>query len=183
MERELKISHANPNLEQVYLVGVRLLEGSATPDYFSLVLYYEAARNDGNRPLVHQGKIVFFKHAGAADRVLRLGDVAFRKYAPFKGELSIKYDVPEVLRLIRDGDRDAGGIIVTFLNELLDFLAASKDSPSEDARLLLAGLADHVTFHQDLDDYFGMRRGLRRETLDAILWAIGSVVASSAVID
>src|SRR6476646_1438523 len=115
------ISYAEDNFENVFLVGVKIGPGAHQSDVYALVLYNEVARNDQNRPLTSNGRVLFFGEASRADQILAMGDAAFRKYRPFDASLACVYDVPGVLAIVANETRDEPGMVADFVNELLDF--------------------------------------------------------------
>jgi hypothetical protein len=176
------IQYSEDNLERIYIVGVRLWPGSHEPDAYTLVLYNEVARRDGNRPLTHDGRIVFFKRLPDAGRALALGDRAFRKYSDPPRDVAIVYDVSRVIRLVDEADRDDDGILADFLNELLDFVAATKWPLPTAYRDLLHGLADRTTFDKRFGDMLDGVTDGRAETRNALVWCVGVVVVNALVI-
>lgn len=176
------IRYSESNIERVYLVGLRLDPMSADPDLYSLVLYYEVARNDKNRPLTNEGRIVFFPDPRFANDVLQMGDPAFRKYNPVQGSVDAVYDVPEVIRLVETEGFDPSATIVSFLNELLDFVEAAGFAMPEDHAKILGAFADHLTFHREYADFLKGEAFGRVRVLDALLWCLGAVLARSKVV-
>lgn len=174
------IAHSEDNFEQVYLVGFRLWPDSHHPDVYTMVLYNEVARGDANRPLTRRGSILFSRDKEGAARLLVQGDPAFRKYAPFTGEVAYIYDVPAVLDTVRHADQDDAGIVADFVNELLDFVAATPFVLPSAYNEALRALADSTTFDKNLRGLF-QTPSTRNDTLDALLWAFGAVGASSAL--
>src|SRR5579859_8034619 len=96
---------ARENLEALYLMGVRMFAPVDDVDLYVLVLYYDASLDeDVNRPLTHNGRIVFFRDFELADQVLQLGDEQFRKYLKAPTELEIVYEPLKMLALVEHGD-------------------------------------------------------------------------------
>ncbi len=178
----LRINYSASNIERVYLIGVRLGATSERADLYSLVLYYEVAKNDRNRPLTHDGRIVFFPEPKLANKVLQMGDAAFRKYSPISDSVDAVYDVSEVIRLIEIEDRDPSANVVTFLNELFDFVDATRFHMPAEHKQVLSDLADHLTFHRDYGDFINREPARRGAVLGAVLWSLGAIFASSKVV-
>lgn len=176
------IRYAKDNLEQVYLVGVRLRSDSDEPDLYTLVLYNEVARDDSNRPLTQDGRILFFRSPLEANRALALGDSAFRKYKPIGSNVTYIYDLPKVLDLVSGADRDEPGVIADFINELLDLVAATRWPLPAAYRKRLFELADQTTFDKDLTGLYGGDSDMRAEARDALLWCVGAVLTSARVL-
>lgn len=169
------ISYSEANYEQVYVVGIKLQPGAHHADLFALVLYNEVARNDENRPLTRAGRIVFFLDPTAADRVLELGDAAFRKYKPARQDIAYVYDVPRVLSIVTSENADEPGILADFINELLDFVAAIDVAIPISYRQMLHAMADSATFSKDLS-MLGSSEA-RASARDALLWCFGAIVS------
>ena len=176
------ISYAEDNFENVFLVGVKIDPGAHQSDFYALVLYNEVARNDQNRPLASNGRVVFFREPGRADQILAMGDVAFRKYRPFDAELTAVYDVPRVLAIVANETRDEPGMVADFVNELLDFVAASGAQIPDSYRDALFRLADVTTFDKDFSVLFASAPDARATTLNALYWCLGVVLAHATLI-
>jgi hypothetical protein len=175
-------SYSENNFEMVYLVGVKLWPDSHQPDLYTLVLYNEVARNDENRPLTHDGQILFFRTPRDANRALSLGDAAFRKYNPIGEELAYVYDIPKVLALVAGADRDEPGIVADFINELLDFVTATRWALPPLYRDSLFALADRTTFDKDLTGLYDRAPNLRSEASNALLWCLGAVLSTGRLL-
>jgi hypothetical protein len=93
------------------------------------------------------------------------------------------YDVPRVLALIIEADRDESAIVADFINELLDFVTAANRPLPQPYRDSLHSLADGTTFDKDLHGLFGNKPETRVETRDAILWCLGAVLASADIME
>jgi hypothetical protein len=176
------ISYAEDNFEQVHLVGLRLWEESHQPDLYTLVLYNEVARNDQNRPLTANERILFFHSIRQANFALSLGDKGFRKYSLAPDKVAYVYDLPKVLSVVSGGERDESGIVADFVNELLDCVAASHYQLPVRFRTTLFALADHTTFDKDLTLLYEQAPSKRDDAVEAILWCIGAIVASARIV-
>lgn len=175
------ITHSEDNFEHVYVVGIRLWPDSHQPDCFTLVLYNEVARNDQNRPLTSGGRILFFRSIHEANRALRAGDKAFRKYDPIQIDVAYVYDIPKVLATVASAERDDGGIVADFVNEFLDFIAATNREIADQHRAALHALADFTTFDKDLRGMSDVA-GTRAMASEALLWGIGTVLSCATVL-
>jgi hypothetical protein len=177
-----RIAYSHENIERIYLVGFQIGSEPSETVTYTLMLYYEVARNDQNRPLTHDGRIVFFQRPNQANEALSLGDAAFRKYGKAPAEISAVYDVHEALQLVRTGTCDDNATIVNLLNELFDLVSATPVSLPNAYRDAQAALADHATFSRDLGEYFGDGPDRRALALDAMHWSIGVVLAHSTIL-
>jgi hypothetical protein len=175
------ISYSEDNFENVFLVGVKVEPGAHQIDLYALVLYNEVARADRNRPLTSNGRILFFRDAGHADQVLGMGDVAFRKYRPFGAPVAYVYDVPRVLAIVANEMRDEPGMVADFINELLDFVAATGAPFPDRYREALFRLADATTFDKNFSSLFASSPETRATTLDALYWCLGLVLAHATI--
>lgn len=178
-----RIAYSSDNYEGLYLVGIKLQPGVHQVDLYALVLYNEVARGDQNRPLTVDGRIALFHDPSEADRVLTLGDMAFRKYHPFRGDVAYVYDVPAILSLIVCSERDEAAIVAAFLNELLDFVSATELALPDLYRAALHALADATTFDKDFGSLFATAPERRIETRDAVLWCLGAVLSQAVILD
>jgi hypothetical protein len=91
------------------------------------------------------------------------------------------YDVPLVLATVANETRDEPGIIADFVNELLDFVAATGAPFPDRYRQALFSLADATTFDKNFGTLFASESGARRATLDALYWCLGTVLAHAMV--
>lgn len=174
------ISHADPNYERVYVVGVKLFPGSHLADAYTVVLYNEVAREDGNRPVTRGGRILFCRDEATALTLPAHGDMAFRKYMPLRGGAECIYDLPAVVELIIHGSRDEAGVLADFLGELFDWIAATALALPEQYKQALHALADRTTFDKDFSSLVA-RDEQRSELRDALWWCVGAILASSAL--
>lgn len=174
------IPHSDANIEQLFLIGIRLQPERPDPDLYAIVLYYEPARKDGNRPLTSGGRIVLFDSVAKAAEILSLGDIAFRKYGVPPTEPSYVYDVPGLLQLVEVGDFDDNAIIVNFLNEMMDFVQASGHELPPDYRAALSSFADWLTFNKAFAEFF--HHTPRATIKAAILWCIGAIATRTVVV-
>lgn len=173
------ISYSEDNFEQVYLVGIKLQHGAHQADLYVLVLYNEVARSDRNRPLMHKGRILFFTNIDARNAILELGDAAFRKYRPIGPEVSYVYDVPKVLEIIDFKTHDEDALVADFINELLDFVAATGQPLPDTYRKSLVALADATTFDKDISRL--EERDERTNVRDALLWCLGAILVKAEI--
>ena len=177
------IHYSSDNFEQIYIVGVRIYPDNVDANLYALVLYNEVARGDDNRPLTSDGRIVFFADPKDARRALALGDSAFRKYERPPDSVAVVYDLAAVTTLIRGGEEDGNGIVADTLNELFDFVAATRFRLSGAFKDVLFQLADHTTFDKSLSAFFGSNDGQRELAENAFLWCVGAVAMSSRLLD
>ena len=177
------ISYADENYEEVFLVGVRLQPHSNESDLYALVLYYEVARGDKNRPLTSEGRIAFFRDTAHANRALGLGDAAFRKYGNAPVEVAIVYDLPKVLETVRGGEVDEDASVLNLLNELADFVVATGHAMPEPYQQMLARFADWLTFNRNFSTFFTEHRIERSEIMNALLWSVGAVAAQAVLVE
>jgi hypothetical protein len=176
------IAHSAENVERVYLVGFRVQADNPGPELYSLVLYYEAARGDKNRPLTVNGRIVFFRDPRDATKVLLMGDPAFRKYREVPPVVDYVYDVRDVVDLVRTENNDSKGRIVDFINELFDFVDATGFIMPAAERQLLGDFANHLTFHREYGEFLDHEPSRRSRILDVILWSLGAILARSSLV-
>ena len=177
------IAYNENNFETVQLVGFRLQSEPDELVIYALVLYYEVARGDRNRPLTNRdGRIVVFLDVHLANAALAHGDPAFRKYAPVSIERVFIYDIPKALALVISGDWDPAGDLVNLINELLDFIHQSRFTLPSNYRAALESFADYATFNEDIATYFDRTSDARVLLRDSILWVIGGILMSMHVV-
>lgn len=182
MDPSGRIHYSKDNFERVYLIGIKLWPGEAPDaDFYALVLYNEVSRDDKNRPLTQGRHIVFFREPTFADRLLELGDQAFRKYRPFSDSVTYIYDLPAVLELLSNGVRDERAILADFINELLDFVQATGSEMPAVYRSALYALADRTTFDLEYGSLFADAPEKRIDTRDALAWSLGTILAHAVL--
>ena len=177
------ISYDENNFETIQLVGFRLQPEPNELVIYALVLYYEVARGDKNRPLTNKaGRIVVFPDVRLANTVVSHGDSAFRKYAPVSIEQVFVYDIPKALAILTSGASDPSGDLVNLINELLDFVDATPFILPSNYRTALESFADYATFNDDIAAYLDRTDHGRVLLRDSILWSIGGIVMNIHVV-
>jgi hypothetical protein len=177
------ISYDENNFETIQLVGFRVQPEPNELVIYALVLYYEVARGDKNRPLTNKdGRIVVFPDVRLANAVLSYGDSAFRKYAPVSIEQVFVYDIPKALEIAISGASDPSGDLVNLINELLDFVDATPFVLPSNYRTALESFADYATFNDDIAAYLDRTTDERVLLRDSILWIVGGLLMSVQVV-
>jgi hypothetical protein len=177
------IAFADENYEEVFLVGFRLQPGPHEADLYALVLYYEPARGNKNRPLTENGRILFFRDVERADAILARGDAAFRKYRRAPVDVAYAYDLPTVLAELEGRSQGNGAAVLDFINELLDFIEAASFSDVEPQISVLRRLADALTFNSSLHAFHVSSGMDPRVVLAATHWGIGAVLSRAMVVE
>jgi hypothetical protein len=164
--------------QNIYLFGVRVSPDSPDPEFFTLFRVDDPAVNEVDQPVMAGEYLAFFRrpeHASA--EVSRFGLTP----GEIPTEVTYIYDIPEVIYRVRHADHDPEGIVVEFVNRLLDAVGfTGKAMPPAQLRLLRQ-LADSLTFATDFG-FLAADPRRRTKVLDAIFWSLGAIVASCVVI-
>jgi hypothetical protein len=91
-------------------------------------------------------------------------------------------DVAQTLYLIENGDSDYDGVIILFINVLLDVIGSLDVEIPEQYRDPLYLIADHMTFNRDFGDFLTSSNLPRVRILNAIHWCIGLAVTKTTFI-
>jgi hypothetical protein len=162
-------------VEALYVVGFRLDPVTEGAQFYTLV----ALEGDDERPLMSDGRIVFFANPGDARRALALSDNGLQKLGPANEEVEMMCDLAQALFVANSQDVDSDGALMDAIACMDDLVRATRISvPAEYGKVLgatAARLSENPAFGPWLK-----QQGLDRERLeDALLWCIGAVTAKS----
>ncbi len=161
--------------EELVLVGFRLDGQHDGPEFYTLL----AVGGDNERPIMGQGRLLFFSRPGLAAKALAL-DPSLAKLKPPE-EVETFCDMAEVLHLINSQNVDSDGVVLDCLLLFDDLVRATRLHMPDRYQGLLTELAARLTERQQLVDIFSSD-SLREHVEDALLWCIGAIAVKSRMI-
>lgn len=162
--------------EEPVLVGFRIDPSHEGPQLYSVF----AIGGDNERPLMVNGRILFFSRPDLAPKALLLdGTTAHLKLALDAVEMSC--DIAQTLYLVNSADSDSDGIILDTLHLFDDMIRSTKLNMPERYQSMLTELADHLSRGTDLTRIF-TSDSLRHHVEDALLWCVGAVTVKSTLL-
>jgi hypothetical protein len=160
--------------EELYLVGFRIDPDDVEPNLYTILVY-----GDNDRPIVNgDGQILFFPEPMLSSAAIQEFDANFNAIAETL-ELSIVYDIAEMLYLISSGKADGSAIILNCLNVIFDFVKVTKLPIPMEYESILFEFADYLTFDKDLETFFLQSGKDRSKIIDGVLWCIGAIFVRS----
>src|ERR1700685_135523 len=111
-------SHAQ---EELVLLGVRVDAQHDGPQLYTLL----AVGGENERPLVADGRVLFFSHPNLAEKARGL-DTTFTKLGPPPNEIESFCDVAEALHLINSQNTDPDGVVLDCLLIFDDLVRATR---------------------------------------------------------
>lgn len=162
--------------EELILVGFRLDPHHDGPEFYTLL----AVGGDNERPLLAEGRIVFFARPEQAEKALAL-DASLRPLGPPPQQVETFCDVAEALFRVNSQPADPDGVVLECLLMFDDLVRATRLHMPDRYQGLLTELAARLTEGADLKAVF--RAGALREHVeDALLWCIGAITVKSSML-
>ncbi len=167
-----------PPGEELYLIGFRLDPFAEGPQLFTLI----AAGAENDRPLMANGRILFFRKPEHAARALALSDNDMKKLGDAPTELELFCDVAEVLHLVNAQTADPEGLILECIGCFDDLIRAAKVNVPADYMGVLAAMGERLAESQEFGALF-TEQGIDRERVeDALIWCVGAITVKAKVI-
>src|SRR5208337_636323 len=162
--------------EELILVGLRVDASHDGPQFYTLLVV--GAENE--RPLVADGRIVFFRRPELAAKALAL-DASLARLGPPPGELETFCDVAEALYRVNSQNADPDGVILDCLLVLDDLVRATQLHMPDRYQGILTELAARLTEGTSLQRIFSSH-SLREHVEDALLWCVGAVAVKARML-
>ena len=169
-------SHSRHAHEELVLLGVRVDAQHEGPQLYTLL----AVGGENERPLVADGRVLFFSHPNLAEKALAL-DTTFAKLGPLPNDIESFCDVAEALHLINSQNADPDGVVLDCLLIFDDLVRATQLHMPDRYQGLLTELAARLTEGTPLGKVFS-NRALREHVEDALLWCVGAITVKSRII-
>jgi hypothetical protein len=165
-----------PDLQEaLYIVGFRLDPDFDGAQFYTLV----ALEGENERPLMADGRIVFFANHADAKRALALGDDAIKRLGLPSVELEMLCDLAQALYVANAEDSDSDGALMDAIACMDDLLRAIQISVPAEYMATLSAIAGRLSETQEFGSWI-KDQGLDRERIeDALLWCIGAVASKS----
>jgi hypothetical protein len=162
--------------EELILVGFRVDASHEGPHFYTLL----AVGGENERPLMADGRILFFTRPDLADKALAL-DAGLAGLGPSPGELETFCDVAEALYRVNSQNADPEGVILDCLLVLDDMVRATRLQIPDRYQAILTELAARLTEGAQLRIIFA-KSALREQVEDALLWCVGAVTVKARMI-
>ena len=160
-----------PPTEALYLVGFRL-EG---PQFYTLFVL----ESENDRPLVSEGRVVFFTQPEQASTALKLSTNDMSRLGPAPKELEIFCDIAEALHTANAQNEDVDGSLLQTIAIFDDLIRAVQINVSAQYMAVLSALSERLASAPEFATMLA-ETGLDRETIeDAIMWCVGAVAVKS----
>lgn len=165
------------------LVIWRLLSIRIDPDDPTPVLYSLVLEGEKDRPLMADGKIVFFTDAKRAESILAsYGSELFADEVAVE-EPFFKIDLACALYLVNTEGFDDGAYVLNTVNTLWDLVRAIPMKMPDYHKEAFKKYVAFGTLQRDLSVHFEGSASSIKQLMDAILWCVGAVVVFSKVIE
>jgi hypothetical protein len=168
-------SHKPHPHEELVLVAFRVDGDHDGPQFHTLL----SVGGDNERPLIANGKLLFFSRPELAGQALLL-DADLQRLAPAPTEVETFCDVAETLHLVNSQDLDPDGVVLDCLLVFDDLVRATKihmpDRYQGPLTELTARLTEGASLAQIFTSHF-----LREHVEDALLWCIGAIAAKARI--
>ena len=165
-----------PHHEELVLVGFRVDAQHEGPQFYTVL----AVGGDNERPIVDEGRLIFFASAPQAEAALTL-DPSMRNLGAPPAEIETFCDIAETLHLVNSQDHDPDGVVLECLLVFDDLVRATKLHMPDRYQGLLTELAARLTEGGTLRDIF-TNHALREHVEDALLWCIGAITAKARML-
>lgn len=162
--------------EELAMAGFRLDPTHEGPQFYTLL----AVGGDNERPLVTDGRIVFFIRTTLVHKALAM-DPSMAVLGNPPRDVETMCDVAQALYLINSQDKDPDGVVLDCLLILDDLVRATQISMPERYQGILTELAARLTEGQALGKVF-TSEALRHHVEDALLWCVGAVVMKAKML-
>jgi hypothetical protein len=164
-----------PPLEALYLVGFRLDPDFEGPQFYTLFVL----ESENDRPLVSQGRIVFFSRPDQAASALKLSTNDMARLGSAPRELEIFCDIAESLHIANSQDEDPDGILLETIAVFDDLIRAIQINVPAQYMSVLSALSERLASTPEFATMLA-ETGLDRETIeDALMWCAGAVAVKS----
>ena len=162
--------------EELLLVGFRVDARHHGPQLYTLL----AVGGPNERPLVSEGRIIFFTRPDLAAKAISL-DKSMAQLGPPPQELETFCDLAEALYLVNSQKADSEGVILDCLLVLDDLVRASRLHMPERYQSMLTELAARLTERTPLGRIL-TNDSLRQHVEDAFLWCVGAIAVKATLL-
>jgi hypothetical protein len=167
-----------PEPHTAYLVGYRLSPASDGVDLYGAILI-----NAKDAPIVHDGRIVFFRSPDQFERALELAQESVRPFVIERSEETVVFDCVSAFDTISEKDEKTSANLLDCLNHMMDLLYGLGVELPKEHKSVLWPLANYLTFDYEFADFLAEKRISRVSVLDAIYWSIGVIVSHARILE
>lgn len=162
-------------VEGLYLVGFRLDPAHDGPQFYTLF----ALEGENERPLVSDGRLLFFSDPGQAGEALQQADNV-TGLGPVPSELEMMIDVAQALYVVNSQSRDEDGTLLEVIGCFDDLIRAAQLNVPAEYIPVLSSLSERLMENPEFATWL-KRQGLDRERIeDALIWCVGAVAVKSS---
>jgi hypothetical protein len=162
--------------EELAMAGFRVDPTHEGPQFYTLL----AVGGDNERPLVADGRIVFFVRTTLVHKALAM-DQSLAVLGTPPRDVETICDVAQTLYLVNSQDEDPDGVVLDCLLIFDDLVRATGLSMPERYQGILTELAARLTEGQSLQKIF-TSDALRDHVEDALLWCVGAVTMKAKIL-
>ena len=164
-----------PPTEAIYLVGFRIDPDASGPQFYTLFVL----ESENDRPLVANGRVVFFTKPSSAAEALKLSDNDMSRLGPASHELEIFCDIAEALHIANAQDTDTDGTLLETIALFDDLIRSIEINVPAQYMSVLSALSERLATNPEFATMLA-ETGLDRETIeDALMWCVGAVAVKS----
>ncbi len=162
--------------EELAMAGFRLDPTHEGPQFYTLL----AVGGDNERPLIADGRIVFFVRTTLVHKALAM-DQSLAVLGTPPRDVETICDVAQTLYLVNSQDEDPEGVVLDCLLIFDDLVRASGLSMPERYQAILTELAARLTEGKSLQKIF-TSEALRDHVEDALLWCVGAITMKARLL-
>jgi hypothetical protein len=173
-------SNIDLTVDSLALIGLNINSKSTGVSFYLLVSY----GGERDCPIMKDGRILLFKNQKVARKWVRrsLGtSIDWKDVTHNDGNFIC--NISGTLRLIERYSIDRSATIINCLNTFSDVLPVTGFKLPAQYRRVLVQFADHLTFHREYGKFLRQKNISRTVLRDAILWCLGSVIATSKFLE
>lgn len=173
------------NSQPIYLTGFILDPDLEEPQLYTLYFLDDGRDKplvEDDRPIVHDGKIVFFTTPELAQTAFKLAEPELAYLNPNFEEVALVCNIAVILYMIHYEDIDNYATIIDSLNLIFDLVKATKIHMPEGYKKALYKFADHLTVEREYASFFSANNIARTLIGEATLWCVGAIVCKSIIL-
>ena len=164
-----------PPTEALYLVGFRLDPDSEGPQFYTIFVL----ESENDRPLVADGRIIFYSAPAEASSALLLADNDMSRLGPAPTELEILCDIAQTLHIVNVQDEDPNGILLETIALFDDLIRAISINVPAQYMSVLSALSERLATSPEFASMLA-ENAIDRETIeDALMWCVGAMAVKS----
>jgi len=169
---------SEPNFDEIYIVGVRLSFQKIDAELFCLVIYEEK-----ERVLTNEGNVIFTSDYKKIEFLYAFLDTEIKNKYKEPSEVKTTIDVARCLYLLENENSDQDSVILDCLNFTFDAIDSINSKMPILVKDILFSLADHLTFSDNLTEFFRSGFFDRAEVINSYLWCLGKIASKTFILD